>query len=153
MKRVADKLIGTEILGLDTNGQWYDSIKNGGKIINGEEALTKLLQKEINRQLEKGVLEELKKAEWKKYPFDFNQFIESHKQAKTKHYIEGTEGEITWFADYMASDKKWKITVIRGDIQLENEFYGYEPRFGIDLKDSEHIEQILDKLISTINGQ
>ena len=30
---VADKLIGTEILGLDTNGQWYDSIKNGGKPI------------------------------------------------------------------------------------------------------------------------
>ena len=27
------KLIGTEILGLDTNGQWYDSIKNGGKPI------------------------------------------------------------------------------------------------------------------------
>lgn len=33
VKRVADKLIGTEILGLDINGQWYDSIKNGGKII------------------------------------------------------------------------------------------------------------------------
>lgn len=32
-KRVADKLIGTELLGLDTNGQWYDSIKNGGKPI------------------------------------------------------------------------------------------------------------------------
>lgn len=30
---VADKLIGTELLGLDTNGQWYDSIKNGGKPI------------------------------------------------------------------------------------------------------------------------
>lgn len=30
---VADKLIGTEILGLDTNGQWYDAIKNGGKPI------------------------------------------------------------------------------------------------------------------------
>ncbi len=33
LKRVADKLIGTELLGLDTNGQWYDSIKNGGKPI------------------------------------------------------------------------------------------------------------------------
>lgn len=33
VKRVADKLIGTEILGLDINGQWYDSIKNGGKPI------------------------------------------------------------------------------------------------------------------------
>lgn len=33
VSRVADKLIGTEILGLDTNGQWYDSIKNGGKPI------------------------------------------------------------------------------------------------------------------------
>lgn len=33
LKRVADKLIGTELLGLDTNGQWYDSIKNGGKQI------------------------------------------------------------------------------------------------------------------------
>lgn len=30
VKIVADKLIGTEILGLDINGQWYDSIKNGG---------------------------------------------------------------------------------------------------------------------------
>lgn len=30
---VADKLIGTEIVGLDINGQWYDSIKNGGKTI------------------------------------------------------------------------------------------------------------------------
>ena len=30
---VADKLIGTELLGLDTNGQWYDAIKNGGKPI------------------------------------------------------------------------------------------------------------------------
>lgn len=33
VKRVADKLIGTELLGLDTNGRWYDSIKNGGKPI------------------------------------------------------------------------------------------------------------------------
>ena len=33
VKRVADKLIGTEILGLDINGQWYDAIKNGGKLI------------------------------------------------------------------------------------------------------------------------
>ena len=33
VKTVADKLIGTEILGLDINGQWYDSIKNGGKPI------------------------------------------------------------------------------------------------------------------------
>ena len=33
VKIVADKLIGTDILGLDTNGQWYDSIKNGGKPI------------------------------------------------------------------------------------------------------------------------
>lgn len=31
--RVADKLIGTEILGLDINGQWYDELKNGGKPI------------------------------------------------------------------------------------------------------------------------
>ena len=30
---VADKLIGTELLGLDINGQWYDAIKNGGKPI------------------------------------------------------------------------------------------------------------------------
>ena len=33
VKRIADKLIGTNILGLDFNGQWYDSIKNGGKPI------------------------------------------------------------------------------------------------------------------------
>ena len=33
VKIVADKLIGTEILGLDINGRWYDSIKNGGKPI------------------------------------------------------------------------------------------------------------------------
>ena len=33
VKRIADKLIGTEILGLDINGQWYDSIKNDGKLI------------------------------------------------------------------------------------------------------------------------
>lgn len=33
VNRVADKLIGTELLGLDTNGQWYDAIKNGGKPI------------------------------------------------------------------------------------------------------------------------
>jgi hypothetical protein len=33
VKRVADKLIGTEIVGLDINCQWYDSIKNGGKPI------------------------------------------------------------------------------------------------------------------------
>ena len=32
-KKIADKLIGTEILGLDTNGQWYDVLKNGGKPI------------------------------------------------------------------------------------------------------------------------
>lgn len=30
---VADKLIGTEILGLHTNGRWYDALKNGGKPI------------------------------------------------------------------------------------------------------------------------
>ena len=30
VKRIADKLIGTEILGLDINDHWYDSIKNGG---------------------------------------------------------------------------------------------------------------------------
>ena len=33
VKRVADKLIGTEILGLDINGQWCDSINNGSKPI------------------------------------------------------------------------------------------------------------------------
>lgn len=33
VKIVADKLIDTEILGLDINGQWYDAIKNGGKPI------------------------------------------------------------------------------------------------------------------------
>ena len=32
-KIVDDKLIGTELLGLDINGQWYDAIKNGGKPI------------------------------------------------------------------------------------------------------------------------
>jgi hypothetical protein len=33
VKKVANKLIGTEILGLDTNGQWHDALKNGGKPI------------------------------------------------------------------------------------------------------------------------
>ena len=33
VKIVADQLIGTEILGLDINGHWYDTIKKGGKPI------------------------------------------------------------------------------------------------------------------------
>ena len=32
-KKIIKKAIGYELLGLDTNGQWYDSIKNGGKKI------------------------------------------------------------------------------------------------------------------------
>jgi hypothetical protein len=111
-----------------------------------EEKLTQLLQEEINMQFDRNILEPLKKAKWKSYPFDDKQFIENFKQVKTKHYIECTEGEYTWYADYMTSDKIWKITIIKGDIQLEDEFYGYEPRFGIDLKDYEDIEQILNKL-------
>lgn len=115
-----------------------------------EEILTQLLQEEINKQFDKGVLEPLKKAEWKSYPFDVNQINENFKQIKTKHYIEGTEGKITLFADYITSDKKWKITGIKGDVRLEDEFYGYEPIFGIDLKDTENIGQILDKLINQL---
>lgn len=111
-----------------------------------EENLDQMLQEEINIQFDKGILEPLKKAKLKSYPFDVKQFIEKFKQVKTKHYIEGTECEYTWFADYITSDKKWKITIIKGDIQLEEEFYGYEPRFGIDLKDYEYIEQILNNL-------
>lgn len=34
LKRVSDKLIGTEIVGLDVNGQWHDTIKNGAEPIN-----------------------------------------------------------------------------------------------------------------------
>ena len=30
IKKVIEKTIGYELLGLDINGQWYDSIKNGG---------------------------------------------------------------------------------------------------------------------------
>jgi len=41
VKRVADKLIGTEILGLDTNGQWYDAIKNSGKPIKTPKLFSK----------------------------------------------------------------------------------------------------------------
>lgn len=33
MKRILEKTIAYDLLGLDTNGQWYDSIKNGGKPI------------------------------------------------------------------------------------------------------------------------
>ena len=114
-----------------------------------EEKLSQLLQEEINIQFDKGFLEPLKKAECKSYPFDVKQFIEKFKQVKIKHYIECTEGEYTWYADYITSDKKWKITIIKGDIQLEDKFYGYEPRFGIDLKDYENIERILNKLKKT----
>lgn len=64
-----------------------------------------------------------------------------------KHFFEGTEGEITWFVDYISSAKKWKITVMKSSTQLEDEIYGYEPKFGIDLQDSMQIEEILDKLI------
>lgn len=32
-KKIIKKTIGYELLGLDTNGQWYDSIKNGGNKI------------------------------------------------------------------------------------------------------------------------
>ena len=38
---VADKLIGTEILGLDINGQWYDALKNGGKPIKTPKLFSK----------------------------------------------------------------------------------------------------------------
>lgn len=34
IKKVAEKTIGYEILGLDINGQWYDSIANGGNKID-----------------------------------------------------------------------------------------------------------------------
>ena len=34
IEKVAETTIGYDILGLDINGQWYDSIKNGGKKIN-----------------------------------------------------------------------------------------------------------------------
>jgi hypothetical protein len=33
IEKIIKKTIGYELLGLDTNGQWYDSIKNGGKKI------------------------------------------------------------------------------------------------------------------------
>ena len=33
INKIADKLIGTEILGLDLNNQWYDTINNGSKPI------------------------------------------------------------------------------------------------------------------------
>ena len=32
-KKIIKKTIGYELLGLDTNSQWYDSIKNGGNKI------------------------------------------------------------------------------------------------------------------------
>ena len=41
VKRVADRLIGTEILGLDINGQWYDTIKNGRKPIKTPKLFSK----------------------------------------------------------------------------------------------------------------
>lgn len=41
VKRVVDKLIGTEILGLDTNGQWHDALKNGGKPIKTPKLFSK----------------------------------------------------------------------------------------------------------------
>ena len=33
IEKIIKKTIGYELLGLDTNGQWYDSIKNGGNKI------------------------------------------------------------------------------------------------------------------------
>ena len=33
INKISNKLIGTEILGLDINSQWYDSINNGSKPI------------------------------------------------------------------------------------------------------------------------
>ena len=33
VKRVAEKTIGYDLFGLDTKGQWYNSLKNGGKPI------------------------------------------------------------------------------------------------------------------------
>lgn len=31
--RIIEKTIGYDLVGLDTDGQWYDSLKNGGKPI------------------------------------------------------------------------------------------------------------------------
>ncbi len=50
VKRIADKLIGTNILGLDFNGQWYDSIKNGGKPIKIPKLFSKKNEKNCRRE-------------------------------------------------------------------------------------------------------
>ena len=34
IRKVAEKTIVYDLLGVDTNGQWYDSIKNGGNKID-----------------------------------------------------------------------------------------------------------------------
>lgn len=38
---VIKKTIGYELLGLDINGQWYDSIKNGGEKIKSPKLFMK----------------------------------------------------------------------------------------------------------------
>ena len=70
---------------------------------------------------------------------------------KPEHFLEGNEeNDIIWFVDYL-SDKKWKITVIKDDIRLEDTIDAiYEPRLGVDIQDGRNIDEKLDELINKI---
>ena len=50
VKKVIEKTIAYDLLGCDTNGQWYDTIKNGGKPIKTPKLFSKKNEKNCRRE-------------------------------------------------------------------------------------------------------
>lgn len=60
-------------------------------------------------------------------------------------YDSGTEGDCVWSVDI--NGRKWTVTVEKnGEIKTES-FYGYEPRFGVDVEDANRVEELLERFI------
>ena len=124
--------------------------------MNPEEELTKLLEEQIQEQIDKEIwepiLESTKDGVIVTTKLCSNKVITDGDiiSAASPYMDSGEEDGVKWFVDYDKKQKEWVVTVSNGTKAVLERFSGYQPQFGVDLGDANRIEEILDKLINEL---
>lgn len=117
--------------------------------MNPEEELTKLLEEQIQEQIDKEIWEPI--LESTKDGAIVTPKLRFDKVFTDNPYMDsGEEDGVKWFVDYDTKQKEWAVTVSNGTKVILERFRGYQPQFGVDLQDANRIKEILDKLINEL---
>jgi hypothetical protein len=113
------------------------------------EELNQILEKEIDEEIERAFANP-KDYSWK--PLDLTNFLKMTLEQSCSNPFDkrGEENGVKWHVWY---ENGWNVEAEKNGVTKSTSWPGYEPRLGVDISDSQKIEETLEKYITNFKDQ